>query len=554
MVGPDGQNPGTRPRRLGAGRMTPRSRGGAGCGPTLRALCLFLALLTAATPCLPPRALAQTTEADVFVANAVVDFSDGKYDDAVANLRRALEIEPDHVEALYFMGVVLMAQNRPAEATPFLERARSRSRTDPVIAFQLGLSYFARQMYDRAEPLLEEAFRAQPTLDGVGYYVGFLRYRKKDYRGALEAFRAGRTSSPELQQLTRFYAGLALGVLGLPGQASAEIEQAIRLLPASPITGPAERLRDTMVAARQGQRRFSAEVRFGFFYDDNVRVIPDRNGADPIVDILRDDDPASTGELFGVRAEYAWLRTDQWESTIGYSFFTTYNNELPSFNIMSHLASVGLTHRTAIGTMPLLAGAQYAFDILFLDEEKFLQRHTASLFASLVESDRHLSQVFARYQAKNFEETSDTIRDEIRDADNYMLGVTHVFRFAEDRHFVKIGYQIDWEDTIGRNYEYLGHRVLAGAQYTLPWYGIRLKYDADIHFRSYANRNSILPSVEPDSRRRDDTEITNIVRAEVPLPASLTLAAEYQATKNNSNLAVFDYTRNVFSLILSWSY
>src|SRR5213593_1669118 len=110
---------------------------------------------------------AQRTEADVYVGQAIVDFDDKRYDSALDNLRRALEVEPDHVQALYYTGVVYMAQRQPARAVPFLERARSRVPTDSVVAFQLGLAYFAQERYDRAEPQLEEAFRAQPDLDGL---------------------------------------------------------------------------------------------------------------------------------------------------------------------------------------------------------------------------------------------------------------------------------------------------------------------------------------------------------------------------------------------------
>jgi tetratricopeptide (TPR) repeat protein len=448
-----------------------------------------------------------------------------------------------------------MTGKRPAEAVPFLERARRLAPGDPVVAFQLGLAHLAQEQYDRAQPLLEEAFRAQPTLDGLGYYTGFLRYRGKDYRGALDAFRGGRAADPELQQLTRFYSGLALGILGLPAQAAAEIEQAIRAVPASPLTGPAERLRDTMMAARERDRRFTLDVRFGFFHDDNVPVVPDSDSGEPLVATLRSRRRDSTGELLGVRLEYAWLRTEQWEATAGYSFFGTYNNDLPSFNIANHLVTTGVTRRTAVAGMPLVVGAQYSFDALFLDDDEFLYRHTASLFATLVESERHLSQVVGRYQNKDFATGSPPPpRDENRDADSWLVGVTHFFRFAQDRHFVKLGYQFDHDATEGRNYRYLGHRLLAGAQYTLPWYGIRLRYDVDLHLRDYVHRNTLLPSTAPNSRRRDDEELTNVVRVEVPLPLSLTLGAEYQSTINRSNVAVFDYTRNVFSLILQWSY
>ena len=142
-------------------------------------------------------ALAQTTEADVYVAQAVLDFDEKRYDQALANLRRALELEPDHVEALYFTGAVYAAQRRPDLAAPFLERARAKSPQDTSIAFQLGLVYFAQQEFEKAEKIFEPLFKTSPELDGLGYYVGFLRYRKKDYRGALAAFRGGRSADPD---------------------------------------------------------------------------------------------------------------------------------------------------------------------------------------------------------------------------------------------------------------------------------------------------------------------------------------------------------------------
>src|SRR5207244_9266013 len=172
-------------------------------------------------------------------------------------------------------------RRRHEEAVAYLARAQATSRHDTSIAVQVALAYFAQQQYDRAEPLFERVFRADPTIDGLGYYVGFIRYRKKDYRGALEAFRRGRTTDPQLQQLTKFYTGLSLAVLGLPAQASAEVEQALKLAPGSPLTGPAERLRDTIKTAAQAGRRLSASVSPGLLYDDNVLVRPSPHPPEP---------------------------------------------------------------------------------------------------------------------------------------------------------------------------------------------------------------------------------------------------------------------------------
>ena len=507
-------------------------------------------------------ALAQTTEADVYVAQAVLEFDDKKYDAALENLRRALELEPDHVEALYFTGAVYAAQKRPDLAAPYLERARLKSPKDPSIAYQLGLVYFAQQQYDKAEPLLEDAFRANRDLDGLGYYVGFLRYRKKDYRGALAAFKEGRSSDTEIQQLTRFYTGLALGVLGLPGQAAQEVEAAIRIAPASQLTGPAERLRDTIVASRDKERRFSFEARVGLSWDDNVivRPVPDNTPPiEPLVAEIRNHKHESTGELFGLNASYVWWRTPDWESSIGYSFFMIYQNAMPSFNVINNLGSASLTYKTAISQLPAQVSLQYSYDYTILGTDSFLQRNTVSLSGVVIESARHFTQGFFRFQAKVFDDIDEAvlIANDNRTGDNYMIGFLHYIRFDEDRHYIKAGYQWDWDntgDTNGRNWMYFGNRINFGAQYTLPWWALRLKYDLDVHFRDYTYKNTVLPSYAPGSKWRQDQELTNIVRAELPLPANFTLAAEYLVTRVFSNIEVFAYLRNVVTLSLIWSY
>jgi hypothetical protein len=304
-------------------------------------------------------------------------------------------------------------------------------------------------------------------------------------------------------------------------------------------------------------------VRFGFLYDDNVIVRPDSNSREPLVATLRDDRHDSFGELFGAQLNYIWWQTESWESSLGYSFFGTYNNELTSFNITDHMANAALTYKTSLFNMPTQIGLQYAWDLMYLDDDEFLQRHTPTLSVLLVESDRHLSQAFFRYQNKEFYESRPSPPpEEFRDANNYMGGFLHLLRFAQDRHLVKGGYQFDVEDAQGRNYSYHGHRFLFGVQYTLPWYGIRLYYDFDVHLRDYLNRNTILPTYAPGTKERYDEEFNNIVRADLPFAGPslwgnatrMILSASYQNTLARSNIEVFQYTRNVYSLSLSWAY
>jgi tetratricopeptide (TPR) repeat protein len=512
-------------------------------------LLVLAAVLGVAVP-----AWSQPSEADVFVAEGILALEDKKYDEALDGFRRALEREPDHIEALYYTGVALMAQNKAAEAIPFLERARKVSPGETSVAYQLGLAYFGANRYDDAQPILEDVFRRDPSLDSLGYYVGFLRYRKGNHQGALQAFRASRTADPNIAQLTRFYTGLTLNAMGLPGQAAAEVEQALRLQPASPLTGPAERLRQSFADSRAGERRFHASIRLGGFFDDNVTARPNSHISSDTVNALRHPAHESPGELATLRLEYDWLKTASWTSTASYTFFTTYNDRLPSFNIIDHLATLSVSRQDVLGSMPLISGAQYAYEYLMLGGTELLQRHAPSIYGTLVEDQHNLTNAIFKAEVKDFVEKQPTDPTQIQDGNNYMLGLLHVFRFSEDRHLIKVGYQFDYEDSKGSNFAYLGHRALIGAQYTLPWKRVRLNYDFFLHHRNYLNKNTLFPEDDPGTRRRQDDEYSHLVRVEMPLRGGFTVGADYQGTKQRSNLAPYSYERNIYTLSVSWSY
>jgi len=496
------------------------------------------------------------TVSDVYVAQAVLAYDDKRYAEAFSLLQQALQKDPENVQALYYSGLCQLAQKNALSAVEYLEKAQAKSPDDVIIRYQLGVAYFSLEQYDKAQPLLEEAFKQQPRLDNLGYYVGFMRYRHKDYDGALKAFKAGASTDPTMQQLTKFYAGLTLGILGLDERAIIEVEEALKLQPASPLTGPAERIRDNLVKARQQEQRLSAQIRLGVSYDDNVTVNPQRS-TDPLAEALRTRQSRSMGEVAALRVDYAWFRQGPWESTASYSFFqTVYNNDgTSSFNLQDHLGSLGAFYRGALREMPYQLGLQYSYDWLTLGGNPFLVRNTITPFVTLVENAGNLTTFVGRLQFKNFLQDATVTPVENRDARNWMVGPTHVFRFAGDKHLIRLGYQFDYEDAEGADFSYKGHRLLTGGQYTLPWGDTRLRYDYEVHFRGYSNSPQvILPVTSPGTMTRHDTEQIHYFRIEKPLPNSLTLSVEYQGDFSQSNLDVYNFHHNVFSLILSWTY
>jgi tetratricopeptide (TPR) repeat protein len=122
-------------------------------------LCLAHACLLAGAP---TPAVAQQSEADVYVAQAILAYDARKYDEALALLKDALELDPKNVEALYYTGLVLMAQQKTEQAVEVLEKARALAPRDLSILFLLGVAYFALERYDQAEGPLTPVFNERP--------------------------------------------------------------------------------------------------------------------------------------------------------------------------------------------------------------------------------------------------------------------------------------------------------------------------------------------------------------------------------------------------------
>jgi len=522
---------------------------------------------------------AQQSEADVFVAQAILAYEDKHYEEALGYLREALAQDPRHVEALYYTGLVNIALQRLEPAVQALEKARELAPGDFSVRYLLGVAYFAQERYDQAEPILNQCFAERPNTDGLGYYVGFMRYRKKDYSGSLDAFKAETSQNPAIQQLTHFYSGLALAGMGLTERATAELDAATRGLTGSAIAGPAERLRDSIAAGGGTGSRFHAEVRVGGTYDTNVKVLPNPSH-DPVVNSIRFLDTRSAGWLASLTLSYDWLRYGNWESTIGYQFFESYPERFPDFAVQDQVATLGATYRGAFESGVLagarfLVGGQYAFDNQLLGENQFLQRNTGTLFATLQlnaggDSFWNPTNLFSpifRVQGKLFNNFTGfpLPPSDNRNATNYLVGVSHTFYWSGDRHWFRVGYQYDTDVANGRNWSYYGNRVLAGVQYTLPSWDTRLSYNMDVHFVNYLHANTLFPTTHPGTVQRADIEQTHIFAVEQPLPflrrqeagaprSPLTMRFEYQIGVTSSDIALYAYNRNVLSVSISYQY
>lgn len=502
-------------------------------------------------------------EAAVFLDRAIVAYGEKRFADALKELDEVFRLSPGSVDAFYYQGLVYAALNRLGDAQNALEKARQLRPADGDIAFQLGVVYFDQQEYDKAEPLFRQSYQADPRRPNLGYYLGFLEFRKKNYRNALTFLQANVPSDDNFAQLARFYSGLALSALGFPREAEAQIQQALRLEPVSPLIEPAQRFGQMLETAAQRERFFHADLQLGVFYDTNVPVVP--NASSDIVGqaiIEEHKRQKSEGELASLNLSYTWLQTPDWEGTISHRFFQTYNNHLTEFDTQSNTPTLGISYHGRIGSNPqeawnYITGLQLTYDFITLGNTRFVQRGIFNPYFTLVENPNNLTTFQYRFQVKDFFNDEKVPPEEVRDALNYMIGPMHFFLFGEGRHYIKLGYQFDYDDAKGQNWTYWGNRLLAGAQYTLPWWGIRLHYDLDFHWRFHKYRNSLLPVTAQGTVKRRDREpvqLVGIAKDFTLMSQNFTAGLDYLFDNNQSNLDPYAYKRHVVTTSLTWHF
>ena len=88
----------------------------------------------------------------------------GKIEEAIAECKRAIEVDHDFGNPYNDIGVYLIDLNRPDEAIPWLEQAIAAKRYDPrhYPYYNLGRVYLAKGMINRARELFQKSLAIEP--------------------------------------------------------------------------------------------------------------------------------------------------------------------------------------------------------------------------------------------------------------------------------------------------------------------------------------------------------------------------------------------------------
>jgi tetratricopeptide (TPR) repeat protein len=168
--------------------------------------------------------------ASVYYNQANVWLKQRRVPEAIAAFRRALELQPDYVEAMNNLGNALRATGRSAEALPHFRRAAELRPDVALIHNNLGTALNEQRQFDEAIAAFQKAVAIQPDYAEAYSNLGHALIGKEDFESAVAACRRAAELRPEMVELHVNLAN-ALRQAGKADQAIAACSRAIELRP-----------------------------------------------------------------------------------------------------------------------------------------------------------------------------------------------------------------------------------------------------------------------------------------------------------------------------------
>ena len=162
----------------------------------------------------------------------------GRFDDAIAQYRRALEKDPGHAGALGGLGRALHALKRDQEAVACLEKAVALDPDDAGLHHELGDSLHQLKRIPEAIAAYHQALALSPRLAQTWYAAGCAEASRDEWAEAVMCFRKALEVDPEWAA-AQHNLGQALFGLG-------QVDEALDLMRRAAAGGPPELPRATI--------------------------------------------------------------------------------------------------------------------------------------------------------------------------------------------------------------------------------------------------------------------------------------------------------------------
>ncbi len=495
--------------------------------------------------------------ADSAFEQGLAQYKAENYEEAVPLFEKAYKENPNDYRTVLYLGLTRRQMEDYPEAVRYFKEALKLNPKAPDLTYLLADVLYGMGSYQEALGYADEAIREGVRPAQSAFLKGLILAKLKRGKEAIEAFGKAKAIDPSMAQQSDFQTAV-LYVHDRDYKKAKKLFQG--LITANPTSDWAQFSKDYLKALDKVPPRFRATVGFGYQYDDNVLATPTVQG---LVPVNRQADWKRVYSLFG---EYTLYMQGPWNVKASYALnigqynrknYPTTNGGTPVFSqdTISHTISVMPTYNTAKSVLGLLLSYNY----LSVDYTKYLESYTINPSYTLVMGGNNIGQVFVRYrrddQTQHFFEKKFGVSlesAENRSADNYGGGLGYFYTFLQGNGLVSLKAEYDYNDADGSNWVYNGEKVSAGLLYPLFGNTLKNKLKANLYGELYNQDYSHVHTTYLVKRRDDNYTGQASLTYTVLKPVDVSVGYAY--IKDDSNIGVFDYRKNLYTMSVEYKF
>lgn len=450
------------------------------------------------------------------------------------------------------------------EAAEILKKVRKQNPRSSLAAFFLGLAYKQMMLYPEAAANFRDAVTLKPRIKEalvelidalyrlgklekarkwvkiaekekiypakIAYLTGLILQKENRNKEAIKYFERAKSLNPRLKPSCDFQIGLCYVKMRKLKQAKRQFEAVVTQVPYSDLATFARRYHDLIKKRLELVKPFRFTALYLFQYDDNVVLRP--NDEQVAAGISGEQ---SIAHITNARFDFTPQLSGPWLFSAYYSFYGNFHRRnSTSHDITAHMVSISPGYNFGRSALNILATYSY----IFRHEHRYMDTFTTGpLFRTLIKKNNIL-ECFAGFTKKRYLETP-LLSDEDRDSTGMDAYLSWIWFFKKEGFF-NLRYEFLYDDTEGVNWENYGNRVTFNV--TIPIIRrLKFQFSSDAYFQDFSNRHTIF------GKHRQDHIYTFLTGFVIKILKNADLILQYTRTRCDSNIAVYDYTRNVLS-------
>ncbi len=403
-------------------------------------------------------------------------------------------------EVYIAQGIAKINAGQYSEALELLEKALELTPENPEAEFYTAVAYSKLGQLSKAERLFKDIMKEEEFSANVYLELGSIYYAWEECKMA-ESY------------LTTFK--------GLSDDTVAE--------------GYADSLIDGCYERREEERPYRLDLSVGAQYDDNV-ILEQSN---PPVNVDNRDDSRLVALITaGARV----FENKSARVQVDYNFYQSLHASLDKYNVHYHNLSPSVELMMSDIIKPTLG---YKFEYIDFGGDQYGLIHTYFADINIRESRSCSLDAIYKFKQNDYKDTGEFTSNSDRKGDQNIYGLKQ--NFVADKLKGDIHYFYDDNDANVDHWSYEGHRVGALLSYRLndP---LKVKASVDVSNRDY---ETDFPGLSQLKTREDDVQKYGLTIQYV-INDKMAVSLTESFTNNDSNLAEFDYDRNVIGVLFTY--